>query len=132
LGNQLNNIEVGKSLPGRPRDFLNKSDPALRVNERTCLFTPTGRRQNQVRSLSRLCRAIHVLHNEKIELFNDLVEFALVNPGVRRIRGNDPEPLDFSVCDCLDNLVVGPTVLSRNFFNAYSKELGDLFAIGRI
>ena len=85
-----------------------------------------------MRALSSLGRVVHVLHDEKIELFNDLVEFALVNPGVRRICPNDPEALDFSLCDSLDNLVEGPTVLGRNLFNAYSKESRDLFAIGRI
>jgi hypothetical protein len=49
---------------------------------------------------------IHVLHNEKIELFDDLVEFAPVNPGVRRICRNDPEALDFALGNSLDNLVV--------------------------
>src|SRR5262245_1711360 len=62
----------------------------------------------------RFSSVVHVLDDEKIELPNDRVEFSLINPGVRRVLDDDPQPLDCTVSDSRDNLVVGPTVHSRN------------------
>jgi hypothetical protein len=57
---------------------------------------------------------IHILHDEKIELPNDLVEFRLINPGVRRVRRNHPEAFDLVIRDPFDDLVVSQTILIRN------------------
>src|SRR5262249_11311501 len=42
------------------------------------------------------------------------VEFILMNPGMRAVRGNDPERPDLTAADAIDDLVVRPTRLTRN------------------
>jgi hypothetical protein len=75
---------------------------------------------------------IHILHNQKIELLNDLVEFRLINPGVRRVRRNYPEPFDLVIRDAFDDLVVSQTILIGNSCNVDAENSRDLCPILRI
>ncbi len=76
-------------------------------------------------TLRRLSGVIHILHDEKIELLRYFVEITLIDPRVRGVSGDDPEPLYFAVGDSLYDLIVSPTVLIWNPLNVYAKNLSD-------
>ncbi len=85
-----------------------------------------------MRTLRGFRRVIHVLHDEKIELLNDLVEITLIDPGMRRVRRNHPEAFDLLVGDPFDDLVVGPTILIGNPIDVDAENSRDLCPIFRI
>jgi hypothetical protein len=78
---------------------------------------------------------IHILHDEKIELFNYLVECRLIDPGVRRVRRNYPEAFDLVIRDPFDDLVVSQTILIGNsvYVDAENpRDLCPIFCIQKI
>ncbi len=67
---------------------------------------------------------VEVLHHQEVELLHRLKEIGLVDPGVRRIGGNDPQRLDFTIRYLLQNSMVGQAVLLRNDLFRDSEDLG--------
>ena len=75
-------MEIGKCLPRRASHFLDESDSALGVDQSAFLFAPARRRKVEIRSLCGLGGRIHVLHNEEIELVDEVIKVVLMDPGV--------------------------------------------------
>jgi hypothetical protein len=92
LGNQLKDIEIRQSLARRPGNPFDQSNSPFGVNERTNLLPPSRGGQNQMGTLRRFRRVVHILDHKKIELLHNLVESALIDPGMRRVRRNHPKP----------------------------------------
>src|SRR3954469_10627148 len=96
LGDEFKDMKIGQGRARRAAHFFDESDAALRINERALFFTPTGSRKIKMAQLGRLRAGIHVLHDQKIEFWERLIEGALVDPGMRAVSGNDPEPANFA------------------------------------
>jgi hypothetical protein len=82
LGHEFEDIEILQGLARSPRNLFDQSDSSLGVNEGTDLFTPSRGGQYQVRTLGGFRGVVHILNDQKIELLDDLVEPALVDPGM--------------------------------------------------
>ena len=59
---------------------------------------------------------------QEIELFEDSIHAALMNPGVGAIGGDDPEPFNLTLVDGFDDLVVGEAVCGGNIFKRDLKD----------
>ena len=80
MRDQLEDVKVGQRLARGARDFLDESNAALGINKGAFLFAPTRGGQNQVGLPRRLGAVIQVLHHEKLQLAQPLVEAILVDP----------------------------------------------------
>ena len=110
LSNRLKDFQVGPGLSRRGSNGSNTSDPSLRVDERTLLFTPACRRKNEVRQLGRLGRVIHILNDQEVEPTEGLLQKPLVHPGVGRIGADNPKTFDLTAQHALDYLIVRPAL----------------------
>ena len=125
-------MKVRKCLPGSAANLLDQTDPALRVDERPFLLAPARRRQQQVGELGGLGRVVHVLHDQEVELAQGLAQFRLVDPGMGRVGGDDPEAADLPRADALDDAVVRPARASGDAILGDVEQRGDLGAMGGV
>jgi hypothetical protein len=82
-----------------------------------------------VRGLGGFGGGVHVLYDQEIELPEKILHVTLMNPGVKRVRRDDPEPFDFVVANAFDDLVVSPTVFGWNMLGRKMEKSRDLLAM---
>ena len=129
MRDEFEDIEIGQRLPRCLGHLLDYTDASFGVDEGSFLFAPAGSRQNEVRHFCRLGVSIHVLHDKKVEPIENVAALVLINPGVRGVRANDPQPFDFSAENALNNFVVGPTILSGDRSGVDVENIGNLFSM---
>src|SRR5262249_10940827 len=67
--------------------------------------------------------------NEEVEPRQNIAEHVLVDPGMSRVGGDDPEPFDLFAQDSFDDLVVGPTRSVGNESRINAKDASDFLAM---
>ena len=65
-------MKIRERLAGRAAHFLDEADAAFGIDQRAFLLAPAGGGQHKIRALRGFGRRIHVLHDEEIELLQDL------------------------------------------------------------
>lgn len=129
VGEELDDAKVREGLAGGVADLLESADAALGIDEGALLLAPCGGGEEEVGGLCGFGGVIHVLHHEEVELLSYLMEFALIDPRVRRVSGDDPEAFNFSGFDAINDLVVGPAGFGGDVILRDVEDAGDLFTI---
>ena len=84
--------------------------PAFRIDERAFFLAPTGRGQNEIGHAGGLRRVVHVLHDEKIEPFQNVPALVLIDPRMGRVRADHPQAFDLPAENAFDDLMIRQTV----------------------
>ena len=119
-------------MAGCAAHFRAVADAALAVDEASFFFAPTSRGENEMRTFGRLRAAVHVLHDEEVEFVEDAIEAALIDPGMARVRGDEPEGFDLPFVRRVDDLIVGEAGTVRNALDGNAGGSGDFVAVRRI
>ena len=98
-----------------------KSRRSFSPTERKPMMTFTSSGKKQMSCLGGFRAGVHVLEDEEIEFPDDAVKIALVNPGMRWIRSNDPESFNGALIDAVEDqveadILVQPIFRSRIYF----------------
>ena len=94
--------------PGARRTFLIRPIRRSELMNVPSFSPHAGRGQEQVGERGGLGRVVHVLHDQEVEPGRGSRGVALVDPGVGRVGGDDPEAADLALANPVDDLVVGP------------------------
>ena len=122
-------VEVGAGLAGRLDGGIDLGDTPLGVGVGALLLSPDGGGQNEVGEVAGGGGVEAVLHDEKLDGAERVLEQLVVGEGDGRVGGDEPERLDTSLHCGFDDVGVGEAACGGDAVDRDVPDAREVFAI---